>query len=859
MPQNERVGGVEFDAEIDLQKFEKDLKKLSKNLESIGKATKSGEVSLSSYEKQLHNIGEAIKKAGQQFDNAGKKMSVFKKIGNDVADLFRSKLGTAAILYGIQRFVKSVLGASSALQELDSKARIVFGNTFNQVQRQVAAISSEVGRARSSLLQYAADMGAVIDASGIAGERLADMSTTLSKLAVDLASFHNATDVEAFNALRSAITGELEPLKRFGVVMTQANLQAFLWSKGIRENVADLNQAQLTALRYNYILDRTTTAQGDAARTAGSFANQSRKLSDSWKEFLEQLGQTGIIGVATAGVQFLGDMVSALALTVKAAADTFRDLWSVVSSVGGRLGVLLGFENFGVKDVAGPALKGKGNLGFEDFVRAQREKKQRANQLKSDIESLAGVGVTSSDGGGADKAAEEAKKAAEEIKKAEGEIEKARVDALKQRREVQKELLELKRETVGLTEKEARILERIGEETGAAFDIRRATNFKDLLGAMTRQTDDLAGEFDDVSKEVDRLASEIDDMAKESVNRIQDLNQEAAKLRDEFNAAFGKGGTERTGLARKIAEEIVKARETIDSLGGADNLHNLSGDDKEKMREAQKVFQEGQKFLDKGKDFNPEVLEFVKELDKLSNAKSVFERLQLEFEGEKELAEEKLAQKEKEIELSKELEKAFQEDRLEEFLEENDKMLSESQRRHAQELQSKQAALQTELDLQRQLQLDITNALVAQVNVRNEVLEGFKNNEIQRLEQIKLKALETISALGAAQRASASVGGPGFASGGRVFGPGGPTDDLVPAMLSNGEFVVRAAAVKMYGPLLDAMNSMRLEIPRYAAGGPVSNHTDNSRKVTLTQNFNGAAARPMSDPRLIRWHLRRAA
>ena len=92
-----------------------------------------------------------------------------------------------------------------------------------------------------------------------------------------------------------------------------------------------------------------------------------------------------------------------------------------------------------------------------------------------------------------------------------------------------------------------------------------------------------------------------------------------------------------------------------------------------------------------------------------------------------------------------------------------------------------------------------------------------------------------------------------------MFGPGGPTDDLVPAMLSNGEFVVRAAAVKMYGPLLDAMNSMRLEIPRYAAGGPVSNHTDNSRKVTLTQNFNGAAARPMSDPRLIRWHLRRAA
>lgn len=58
-----------------------------------------------------------------------------------------------------------------------------------------------------------------------------------------------------------------------------------------------------------------------------------------------------------------------------------------------------------------------------------------------------------------------------------------------------------------------------------------------------------------------------------------------------------------------------------------------------------------------------------------------------------------------------------------------------------------------------------------------------------------------------------------FANAGRVLGPGGPTDDMIPAMLSNGEYVIRASSVKRYGPaVLDAINSGTF-VPNFATGG----------------------------------------
>jgi len=102
-------------------------------------------------------------------------------------------------------------------------------------------------------------------------------------------------------------------------------------------------------------------------------------------------------------------------------------------------------------------------------------------------------------------------------------------------------------------------------------------------------------------------------------------------------------------------------------------------------------------------------------------------------------------------------------------------------------------------------------------------------------ERIKAAARAAVDAARAAASADASSNKSsqlaGFATGGYVRGPGSGTSDSIMARLSNGEFVVKAAAVRHYGPqLLAALNNMRLpKTPGFAAGGLVDG---------LTKGFN---------------------
>lgn len=79
--------------------------------------------------------------------------------------------------------------------------------------------------------------------------------------------------------------------------MTQTNLEQYALSQGISTSVSDMNQAQLTTLRYNYVLQQLSLASGDFAKTSGSWANQVKILSENWKSLLSIIG-SGLIQVA---------------------------------------------------------------------------------------------------------------------------------------------------------------------------------------------------------------------------------------------------------------------------------------------------------------------------------------------------------------------------------------------------------------------------------------------------------------------------------------------------------------------------------------------------------------------------------
>ena len=95
-----------------------------------------------------------------------------------------------------------------------------------------------------------------------------------------MASFYNLNSDEAFAKIRSGISGETEPLKQLGINMSVANLEAYAMAQGIDKSYDSMTQAEQVMLRYNYLLSVTGDAQGDFARTSGSFANQQKLLKE---------------------------------------------------------------------------------------------------------------------------------------------------------------------------------------------------------------------------------------------------------------------------------------------------------------------------------------------------------------------------------------------------------------------------------------------------------------------------------------------------------------------------------------------------------------------------------------------------
>ena len=102
--------------------------------------------------------------------------------------------------------------------------------------------------------------------------------------------------------------------------MTEANLQSYALSKGMKQRISDMTQEEKVLLRYNFIMEKSAMVQGDFAKTSGSWANQTRILKEQWKEFMTVLGQ-GIIQFLTPAIQFLNRAMQYMIALAKATGE----------------------------------------------------------------------------------------------------------------------------------------------------------------------------------------------------------------------------------------------------------------------------------------------------------------------------------------------------------------------------------------------------------------------------------------------------------------------------------------------------------------------------------------------------------
>ena len=220
----------------------------------------------------------------------GKATSDFQKFSRNVESASRVATGVIGVIGGI---AVSAIKAASDLSETGSAIEQVFGaDSAKQLDAFARSAARGLGQSRQQALSAAQTFGIFGKAAGLGGEELVDFSTELVELAADLASFNNTTVDQAITALGSALRGETEPIRTYGVLLDAASIKNRALADGIIETTNEaLTPQQRTLAVYNEILAQTVTQQGDFERTSDGLANSQRILEASFADFRVELGE----------------------------------------------------------------------------------------------------------------------------------------------------------------------------------------------------------------------------------------------------------------------------------------------------------------------------------------------------------------------------------------------------------------------------------------------------------------------------------------------------------------------------------------------------------------------------------------
>jgi len=233
-------------------------------------------------EADMSNLRKQLNKSTQAVDKSVKtQQGAFAKLGKTM-----KALGVVVAVTMAARFAKSMIDMASGAEEMQSKSSVVFGEFAGSVRDSLETFGDSVGRSTFQLEGMASQIQDTFVPMGFARGEAAKLSVELTKLAVDVASFNNASDEDTMRAFQSALVGNHETVRRFGVVITEATLKQELLRMGIKKNSQDVENSVKVQARLNLILAGTTDAQGDAERTSGSFANQSKALSGALEELV---------------------------------------------------------------------------------------------------------------------------------------------------------------------------------------------------------------------------------------------------------------------------------------------------------------------------------------------------------------------------------------------------------------------------------------------------------------------------------------------------------------------------------------------------------------------------------------------
>lgn len=233
-----------------------------------------------------------------------------------ISSLAKAGLGAlaataAAAVAAVGAVSISSVKLASDLTEVQNVVDVTFGDNADTINSWAEAADTSYGLSVLAAKQYTGTLGAMLKSMGVTDDAVLQMSTDMVGLAGDFASFYNLDAADAFEKIRSGISGETEPLKQLGINMSVANLEAFALAEGIDKSYDSMTQAEQATLRYNYLMSVSADAQGDFVRTQDSLANQVRIAQLQIQELSATIG-TALLPMAQQGAQALNGMLSSI-------------------------------------------------------------------------------------------------------------------------------------------------------------------------------------------------------------------------------------------------------------------------------------------------------------------------------------------------------------------------------------------------------------------------------------------------------------------------------------------------------------------------------------------------------------------
>lgn len=258
----------------------------------------------------VQNGVSAIK---QSFNGLG---SAVKKIG--------LLIGGAFAVGKLVQFGKECVELGSDLAEVQNVVDVTFTTMSDKVNEFAKNAMTSAGLSETMAKRYVGTFGAMSKSFGFSESQAYDMSTALTQLTGDVASFYNISQDLAYIKLKSVFTGETETLKDLGVVMTQSALDQYALANGYGKTTSAMTEQEKVALRLAFVQKQLSAASGDFIRTSDSWANQVRVMQLQLQSLKATVGQ-GLINIFTPVIKVINALLSKLA-TLANAFKSFTEL-----------------------------------------------------------------------------------------------------------------------------------------------------------------------------------------------------------------------------------------------------------------------------------------------------------------------------------------------------------------------------------------------------------------------------------------------------------------------------------------------------------------------------------------------------